>query len=64
MADFEDSLGPGFARSLEGHLNLIKAIDLTIYFTDDHNKKTYFLKKISSQVFLRPRNLVREEPMV
>ena len=61
MADFEDALSPTWANVLGGHYNLMKAIKKNLRFYDQERRKEYSVLEISSQIFVRPRSLPREE---
>ena len=61
MADFEDSLSPTWGNILGGHYNLIKAIKRNLRFYDSDKKKEYSVMEISSQIFIQPRTLFKEE---
>ena len=61
MADFEDAFSPTWPNVLLGHYNLMKAIKLNLRFYDPQKSKEYQVFKLTSQIFVRPRSLSREE---
>src|SRR5581483_3439582 len=54
MADFEDSNSPTWRNMIEGHVNLIDAIERTIEFTQDDGKE-YRLNDEVATLLVRPR---------
>jgi malate synthase len=54
MADFEDANSPTWANNLNGHLNLIDAIEGTISFTNPDGKE-YRLQDRTAYLLVRPR---------
>jgi malate synthase len=54
MADFEDSNSPTWKNMIEGHVNLIDAIEGTIEFTQDDGKE-YRLQEDTATLLVRPR---------
>src|SRR5689334_10294894 len=54
MADFEDSLTPSWSNLINGHINLIDAIDRTITFNQDDGR-TYKLNDQVATLLVRPR---------
>jgi malate synthase len=54
MADFEDSCTPNWENVVEGHLNLINAIERRIEFTNADGK-VYKLKEKVAVLIVRPR---------
>ncbi|HYZ29886.1 MAG TPA: hypothetical protein VE570_12570, partial [Thermoleophilaceae bacterium] len=54
MADFEDSNSPTWKNMIEGHVNLIDAIEGTIEFTQDDGKE-YRLNEEVATLLVRPR---------
>jgi malate synthase len=54
MADFEDANSPTWANNLDGHLNLIDAVDHTISFRNPDGRE-YRLKDRTAYLMVRPR---------
>ena len=54
MADFEDSNSPTWGNNIQGHLNLIDAINGTIQFTSQDGKH-YELGSETATIMVRPR---------
>jgi malate synthase len=54
MADFEDANSPTWANNLNGHLNLIDAIEGTISFTNPDGRE-YRLQEQPAYLMVRPR---------
>ena len=54
MADFEDANSPTWSNNLNGHLNLIDAIEGTISFTNPDGKQ-YRLQDRVAYLMVRPR---------
>jgi malate synthase len=54
MADFEDANSPTWANNLDGHVNLIDAIEGTIQFTNPDGRE-YRLNERTAYLLLRPR---------
>ena len=54
MADFEDSHGPTWAATVEGHINMRDAVDGTISFQSDAGK-SYRLNERRAVLIVRPR---------
>jgi malate synthase len=54
MADFEDANSPTWANNLNGHLNLIEAVEGSIAFTNPDGKK-YRLQDRTAYLLVRPR---------
>jgi malate synthase len=54
MADFEDAQSPTWEATIQGQLNLTKAIDRTINFTSPEGKK-YSLNEEIATLIVRPR---------
>src|SRR3990170_710331 len=54
MADFEDSNSPTWENNIQGHLNLIDAIEGTIEFTSQDGKH-YELGEETAALMVRPR---------
>jgi malate synthase len=55
MADFEDSNSPTWLNMIEGHVNLIDAIEGTIEFTQEEDGKKYRLGDEVATLLVRPR---------
>ncbi len=55
MADFEDSHSPRWDNVLEGHQNIIDAVNGTIAYHDELKNKTYTLADSVSTLMVRPR---------
>jgi malate synthase len=54
MADFEDANSPTWANMLDGHVNLIDAIEGTITFTNPDGRE-YRLREKTAYLLVRPR---------
>jgi malate synthase len=54
MADFEDALSPTWANLIQGHLNLIDAIERTISF-EQEDGRVYRLNEQIATLLVRPR---------
>src|SRR6266540_5971451 len=54
MADFEDSNSPTWGNNLDGHVNLIDAIEGTIAFTNPDGRE-YRLDERTAYLLVRPR---------
>jgi len=54
MADFEDANSPTWANNLDGHVNLIDAIEGTIQFTNPDGRE-YRLAERTAYLLVRPR---------
>ncbi len=54
MADFEDANSPTWANNLDGHVNLIDAIEGTIQFTNPDGRE-YRLSEKTAYMLVRPR---------
>ncbi len=54
MADFEDANSPTWANNLDGHVNLIDAIEGTIQFVNPDGRE-YRLNQTTSYLLVRPR---------
>jgi malate synthase len=54
MADFEDANSPTWPNQIEGHLNLIDAIDRTITY-DSSDGRHYSLVETTATLLVRPR---------
>src|SRR5581483_3531625 len=54
MADFEDANSPTWENNLEGHVNLVDAIEGTIEFKSPEGKE-YRLKEKTAYLMVRPR---------
>ncbi len=54
MADFEDAHSPTWETTIQGHINLIDAIDRTITFTSPEGKQYKLNEKIAT-LLVRPR---------
>src|SRR5207248_1384875 len=54
MADFEDANSPTWANNLDGHVNLIDAIEGTIRFTNPDGRE-YRLNEKAAYLLVRPR---------
>jgi malate synthase len=54
MADFEDANSPTWANNLDGHVNLIDAIEGTIQFTNPDGRE-YRLAEKTAYLLVRPR---------
>ncbi len=54
MADFEDANSPSWANNLDGHVNLIDAIEGTIEFTNPDGR-AYRLNPDTAYLLVRPR---------
>jgi len=54
MADFEDANSPTWANNLDGHVNLIDAIEGTIQFTNPDGRE-YRLVERTAYLLVRPR---------
>ena len=54
MADFEDANSPTWANNLDGHVNLVDAIEGTIKFTNPDGRE-YRLNKETAYLLVRPR---------
>ena len=54
MADFEDANSPSWANQVEGHLNLIDAIERTITY-DSSDGRHYELNERTATLLVRPR---------
>ncbi|BAS26886.1 malate synthase A [Limnochorda pilosa] len=65
MADFEDAHSPTWANTLQGHVNLIDAIERTIAFTSPEGKQ-YRLNEEVAVLLVRPRgwHLVEKHVLV
>ncbi|MCB0554089.1 MAG: malate synthase A, partial [Phaeodactylibacter sp.] len=71
MADFEDSNAPSWDNNMEGHLNLMDAINRSITFKNPETGKSYCLNDKVATLMVRPRGwhldekhlLVDGEPM-
>ncbi len=57
MADFEDSLSPGWGQVLDGQINLRDAVDGTITYTNPDNGKIYQLNDKPAVLICRVRGL-------
>jgi malate synthase len=55
MADFEDSNSPTWENMIEGHVNLVDAIERRIDFTDESSGKSYALDEEVATLLVRPR---------
>ena len=55
MADFEDANTPSWDNLIEGQINLIDAVRLTIAFDDPGSKKHYTLNPKTATLLVRPR---------
>lgn len=55
MADFEDSLSPGWANVVEGQINLRDAVRRTIRLEDQDRGKVYELGEEPATLVVRPR---------
>ncbi|MEA2131107.1 MAG: malate synthase, partial [Solirubrobacteraceae bacterium] len=55
MADFEDSNSPTWQNMIEGHVNLVDAIERRIDFTDEGSGKSYALDDEVATLLVRPR---------
>jgi malate synthase len=55
MADFEDSNSPTWHNMIDGHVNLIDAIEGTIEFTQEEDGKKYRLGEEVATLLVRPR---------
>ena len=55
MADFEDSCSPTWKNLIEGHRNLLDAIERTIEFVSPENGKVYRLNDRVATLMVRPR---------
>ena len=55
MADFEDSNSPTWQNMIEGHVNLIDAIEGAIEFTQEEDGKEYRLGEETATLLVRPR---------
>ncbi|WP_395106964.1 malate synthase A [Actinomadura sp. SCN-SB] len=66
LADFEDANTPLWENMVEGHLNLMDALDRTIDFTDPRTGKSYALKDDEelATIVVRPRGWHMEEKHV
>jgi len=66
LADFEDANTPLWENMVEGHLNLMEALDRTIDFTDPRTGKSYALKDDEelATIVVRPRGWHMEEKHV
>jgi len=60
MADFEDANSPTWANNLDGHANLIDAIEGTITFANPDGR-TYALNQNPAYLLVRPRGWHMEE---
>jgi malate synthase len=54
MADFEDANSPTWANNLDGHVNLVDAIEGTIQFTNPDGRE-YRLNERTAYLLVRPR---------
>jgi malate synthase len=54
MADFEDANSPTWSNNLDGHVNLIDAIEGTIQFTNPDGRE-YSLNEKTAYLLVRPR---------
>lgn len=63
MADFEDANSPTWENNIEGHINLIDAIEGTITFTNPNGKK-YELNEKVAVLMVRPRGWHLDEKHV
>ena len=54
MADFEDANSPTWANNLDGHVNLVDAIEGTIQFTNPDGRE-YRLAEKTAYLLVRPR---------
>ncbi len=64
MTDFEDSLTPNFDNLIQGQLNVKKAINNKINFTDKKSGKEYKLNQKTAVLIIRPRGLHLNEKNV
>jgi malate synthase len=55
MADFEDSNSPTWENMIDGHVNLVDAIERRIDFTDESSGKSYALDDEVATLLVRPR---------
>jgi malate synthase len=55
MADFEDSHSPTWPSTLQGHLNLIDAVNKTISFQKKDTGEKYELRRHTATLMVRPR---------
>ena len=63
MADFEDSHSPTWAATIEGHINLVDAVERTISLTTPEGKH-YRLNDHTAVLIVRPRGWHLEEKHV
>ncbi|MCB0578119.1 MAG: malate synthase A, partial [Phaeodactylibacter sp.] len=61
MADFEDSNSPGWDNNMQGHINLIDAVNRTISFEAPDTGKKYRLNDKTATLLVRPRGWHLEE---
>ncbi|MCB0571229.1 MAG: malate synthase A [Phaeodactylibacter sp.] len=61
MADFEDSNSPTWDNNMQGHINLIDAVNLDIAFENPENGKLYRLNPKPATLIVRPRGWHLEE---
>ena len=54
MADFEDANTPSWQNMVEGHINLVDAINRTIAF-ENPDGRTYRLNEVTATLLVRPR---------
>jgi malate synthase len=66
MADFEDALSPTWTNLIQGHVNLIDAIERTITFDDPATGRVYRLNEQTATLLVRPRgwHLVEKHVLV
>ncbi len=66
MADFEDALSPTWTNLIQGHVNLIDAIERTITFDDPATGRVYRLNEQIATLLVRPRgwHLVEKHVLV
>ncbi len=55
MADFEDANSPTWDNCIQGHINLIDAVQGTIEFINPDNSKRYTLNETTATLLVRPR---------
>ncbi|HEY2654207.1 MAG TPA: malate synthase A, partial [Solirubrobacteraceae bacterium] len=60
MADFEDANSPTWANQVEGHLNLIDAVERTITY-ESSDGRHYELNERTATLLVRPRGLHLDE---